>query len=272
MKVAVVVQARLASHRLPGKVLLDLEGAPVLERMMERVMSARTPFEAVVATSHDPSCDEIEALCQRRDLRCFRGHPTDLLDRHLGAARSVGADVVVKIPSDCPLIDPLIIDRVLGTFLDAAGELDFVSNLHPPSYPDGNDVEVMTREALEAAHREAVKPYEREHTTPFIWDRPDRFRLRNVTWETGLDYSKSHRFTLDYLHDYHFIRAVYAGLWADKGPTFGLQDILALLERSPEIHKLNARWLGDCWQQHHISEFRNRAALGARWEEDHGGR
>jgi spore coat polysaccharide biosynthesis protein SpsF len=262
VKIVVVVQARLASHRLPGKVLLDLVGAPVLQRMLERVLLARTPFDVVVATSDDASCDDIVALCRRRGYACFRGHPTDLLDRHLAAARWSRAEVVVKIPSDCPLIDPRAIDRVLGDFVLHAGSVDFGTNLHPPTYPDGNDVEVMTREALEQAHSEAKKPHEREHTTPFIWERPERFRLRNVRWETDLDYSKTHRFTLDYVHDYHFIRAVYDALWTPTRPGFSLEEILSFLEQNPDVRRLNAQWLGDSWQRRQFAELQNPAALG----------
>src|SRR3954468_11131426 len=180
MRTVVVVQARTGSTRLPGKVLLPVAGAPLLARMLERVRAATTPFEIVVATTIDPSDDPVVDLCRSEGARIFRGHPTDLLDRHVMAARELRADAVVKIPSDCPLIDPAAIDRVLGAF-----EGDFTSNLHPATWPDGHDVEIMTVEALETAHREATKPHEREHTTPFVWDQPQRFRCTNVTWESG---------------------------------------------------------------------------------------
>src|SRR5262245_11229498 len=141
MRIGVVIQARTGSSRLPGKILLPLAGAPLLQRMIERVRGAKTSFETVVATTVDPADDPVEELCRRIEVRCVRGHPTDLLDRHLAAARAVGAEAVVKIPSDCPLIDPAVIDRVLGFFLAEPDRWDFVSNLHPPSWPDGNDVE-----------------------------------------------------------------------------------------------------------------------------------
>src|SRR6185503_19618615 len=162
MPIAVVIQDRTGSSRLPGKILLPLAGAPLLQRMVERVRATKTAFEPVVATTIDPADDPVVELCRRIDVRWVRGHPTDLLDRHLAAARELAAEVVVKIPSDCPLIDPAAIDRVLGAFLDDPGRFDFASNLHPPSWPDGNDVEVMTRDALEIAGRESTKPHERE--------------------------------------------------------------------------------------------------------------
>ena len=262
MKIAVVIQARMASSRLPGKVLLDLAGAPLLQRMVERVRAARTRFDTVVATSADSSCDEIEALCRRIDVQCFRGHPLDLLDRHLGAAKMLAADAVAKVPSDCPLIDPVVIDRVLRFFIENQASYDFVSNLHPPSYPDGNDVEVMPLPILERAWREAQRPMEREHTTPYVWNQPGRFRLANVSWETGFDYSKSHRWTVDYIHDYRMVAAVYSRLWSEQRPVFSLEQILELLKQHPEIGRLNARWVGSSWHQKHRNEIKNPAAFG----------
>jgi spore coat polysaccharide biosynthesis protein SpsF len=160
---------------------------------------------------------------------------------------SRGADAVVKIPSDCPLIDPQVIDRVLGHFVANAERFDYVSNLHPPTYPDGNDVEVITMPILEVAWREATTRFEREHTTPFIWARPGRFRLGSVEWESGLDYSKSHRWTIDYLEDYEFIVAVYDELWTVEHPLFSLPQILDFVLRRPEIAAVNARLAGRVW-------------------------
>ena len=240
----VVVQARTGSTRLPGKVLLPLAGRTVLERQLERIQAAPAFFELVVATTTLPADDAIVALCRRAGVRWFRVHPTDLLDRHVRAARAAGADVVVKIPSDCPLIDPAAIARVLG----AHGPEDYTSNLHPPTWPDGNDVEVMTRAALEQAWLEADRGHEREHTTPFLWSRPDRFRVGNVRWETGRDLSRSHRFTLDHVEDYHLVSAIHDAL----GPgIFPLAAILELLEARPELLALNARFAGQTWMDAH---------------------
>jgi spore coat polysaccharide biosynthesis protein SpsF len=255
LRTLVVVQARTGSSRLPGKVLLPVAGAPVLVRMLERVVAARARFELVVATTTMGEDDPIAELVRRFGARVFRGHPTDLLNRHYRAALAARADVVVKIPSDCPLVDPAAIDRVLGAFFADPGRYDFVSNLHPPSWPDGNDVEVMTFAALEQAWRTAAAPHEREHTTPFLWDRPERFRVGNVAWETRLDLSMTHRFTLDYPDDYAFVAAVYEALWKPNRPVFPLADILALLEERPELRETNARYAGVNWYRHHLSEL-----------------
>jgi spore coat polysaccharide biosynthesis protein SpsF len=296
VKVVVVVQARTGSTRLPGKVLLPLAGAPLLLRMVERVQAARTPTDVVVATTTDAADEPVRDLCRAAGLRCFSGHPTDLLDRHYRAAlatlgrgdRGFAADdttaaaaaaadtsvaapapdradmapaaLVVKIPSDCPLIDPAAIDRVIGFHLAHADGFDFVSNLHPATYPDGNDVESMTLPALAAAWREARRPHEREHTTPFLWDQPGRFRLANVAWETGRDLSMSHRFTIDYAEDYDFLRAVYDALWTPERPRFGLPEILELLAARPDIFELNRRYAGVNWYRNHLGEL---ATVGA---------
>jgi spore coat polysaccharide biosynthesis protein SpsF len=162
---------------------------------------------------------------------------------------------VIKIPSDCPLIDPEIIDKVILYYINNKENFDFVSNLHPPSYPDGNDVEIMSFQTLENAWINAKKDFEREHTTPYIWENPDKFRIANITWETGLDYSMTHRFTIDYKEDYEFIKKVYSELYEDNN-RFGLKDILALLENKPEIKKINEIYTGVNWYRDHLDELK----------------
>jgi spore coat polysaccharide biosynthesis protein SpsF len=247
MRIVVVVQARTASTRLPGKVLLPLANRPLLHRMLERVLAANIPSAVVVATTRDQTDDVIETVAAGAAVPCFRGHPTDLLDRHFRAALAFQADVVVKIPSDCPLVDPAVIDRVIGHYAAHADEADFVSNLHPGTYPDGNDVEVIPFGVLETAWREATEAHEREHTTPFIWARRNRFRIHHLAWESGLDYSSSHRWTIDYFEDYRFLAAVYDELWAGTRPIFSLADVLSLVEARPDVAALNACHLGKAW-------------------------
>ncbi|HVS96686.1 MAG TPA: glycosyltransferase family protein [Puia sp.] len=281
-----IIQTRVGSSRLPGKVLMPLRGKPLFVRQAERVAAARLCGRVVIATTTDAADDAIEAVCRCEGLDCFRGHATDVLDRHYqaalqmagdaGALRMAGdagalrpardagpekrrAQAVVKIPSDCPLIDPAVIDRVIGFYLDHEEEYDFVSNLHPATWPDGNDVEVMRFSALEQAWREARRPMEREHTTPYIWERPEAFRIGNVTMEDGRDLSMSHRFTIDYAADYAFISAVFDALYPADA-LFGVGDILALLERNPELYAINARFAGVNWYRHHLDELRTVSA------------
>lgn len=254
-RIVTVVQARMASTRLPGKVLLPLAGKPLLVRMVERVQAADLSGTVIVATSVNPEDDVLAALCRDEDLLCYRGDPEDVLDRHYRAGQALEATTVIKIPSDVPLIDPRVIDLVISYYLSHAGDFDFVSNLHPATYPDGNDVEIMTMPALETAWREATRPLEREHTTPFLWENPGRFRVGNVTWESGLDYSMSHRWTIDYPADYDFIRAVYEALYSPDRH-FSLEDILAYLEAHPEVAAINADYAGVNWYRHHLDELR----------------
>ncbi len=255
MNIVVVIQARRGSSRLPDKIMMPLAGKPLLIRMAERVMASALGKSIVIATTTDASDDSVEALCKAENIPCFRGHPTDLLDRHYKAALKFNADVVVKIPSDCPLIDPAIIDKVLKTYLDNSANVDFVSNLHPATYPDGNDVEVMPISILKGAWENAQRPLEREHTTPYIWENPEKFRLCNVEWESGRDYSMSHRWTIDYPEDYSFIKRIYDELF-QSNPMFGLNDILNLLKQKPEIAAINAQYAGVNWYRNHLDELK----------------
>jgi spore coat polysaccharide biosynthesis protein SpsF len=253
--IVTIIQTRTGSTRLPAKALLPLGGKPLFVRLVERVKQASLSGDVVVATTYDEEDSGIERICLEESIPCFRGHPHDLLDRHYQAAAGYGADVVVKIPSDCPLIDVGIIDRVLGFFVEHPGQFDYVSNLHPATYPDGNDVEVFTVKALTTAWENAGKDFEREHTTPYFWENPEHFRIGNVSWETGLDYSMSHRWVLDYEEDYTVIQILYNAL-SGNNPFFGLEAILSFLEKNPLTGKLNEKYAGVNWYRSHIEELR----------------
>jgi spore coat polysaccharide biosynthesis protein SpsF len=256
MNIVTVIQARTGSTRLPNKVMMPILGKPLLLRMSERVLQSRLKGTVVIATTDDPSDDTVVNLCAENGLNHFRGDRNDLLDRHYRTALAYRADVVLKIPSDCPLIDPKIIDKTIEFFLAHEGEFDYVGNLYPASYPDGNDVEIMTFPALEKAWKEATRKLEREHTTPYLWENPDKFRLANVPWELPYDYSKSHRRTIDYLEDYLFVKAVYEELYPSD-PHFDLNAILRLCEDKPDIFDLNSKYAGVTWHRNHLSELKN---------------
>ena len=251
-RVLICIQARMSSSRLPGKVLMPLARAPLLQRMIERVQSARVEAEIVVLTSTEREDGVIKELCRQIQVECFAGHLTDLLDRHYQAAREYGADVIAKIPSDCPMIDPAIIEQVFDRFNQ--GPFDYVSNLHPASHPDGNDVEVFTFKTLEEAWLEARQDFEREHTTPFIWERPERYQIGNVRYQSG-DYSMSHRWTIDYPEDYDFISSVYERLWRPERPIFSMEDVLMLLHEHPEIATINKQYAGVNWYRNHLADL-----------------
>jgi spore coat polysaccharide biosynthesis protein SpsF len=254
LTITVVVQARMASTRLPGKVMLPILGETLLYRMIERLQQIKYPVQIVVATSTNEEDRIIEKFCQKKKITFYTGEMNDLLDRHYQIGVLTGSDVVIKIPSDCPLIDPQIVDKVIKFYLKNEGKYDFVSNLHPATYPDGNDVELMTFEALEKAWKEALRPLEREHTTPYFWENDDKFKNANVTWESGLDYSMTHRFTIDYDDDYLFIKRVFEELYPIN-PNFSMGDILNLIVIKPEIYNLNRKYAGVNWYRNHLNEL-----------------
>lgn len=258
-KVLIVVQARMLSTRLPGKVMMPILGESLLARMIERLQMIRHEILLVIAATESPADDAIEQEATRLNVPCYRGDMNNLLDRHYQAAKKYNADVVLKIPSDCPLIDPRIVDQALDFFFANKDQYDYVSNLHPASWPDGNDVEIMTMACLEAAWKNASRPMELEHTTPYIWENQDKFRIGSVHWSTGLDYSMSHRFTIDYADDYQFINRVFEELYPVKC-NFSCEDILQLLERKPEIYQLNARYVGVNWYRNHLDELKTVSA------------
>lgn len=254
-KIVIVVQARMSSSRLPGKVMLPVLGESLLFRMMERLQMIKHKAQFVIAIPEGRQDDIIEQECIQMGVPCYRGSLNNLLDRHYQAAKLYDAGIVLKIPSDCPLIDPRIVDEVLDFYFENEGVYDYVSNLHPATFPDGNDVEIMTMDCIERARREAARPLELEHTTPYIWENPDKFRIGNVTWSAGKDYSMSHRFTIDYPADYEFIKAVFEELYTKKAD-FSCGDILQLLESRPDIYRINSTYSGVNWYRNHLDELK----------------
>lgn len=254
-RVVTIVQARVNSTRLPGKVMLPLCGKPLLWRMLQRVMQAKMVGTVVVATTYRVEDDPIVELCRQEGVEVFRGHPEDLLDRHHEISKKYQADVVVKIPSDCPLIHSQVIDRVIGFYLEHEMLYDFVSNLHPATYPDGNDVEVMSARALEYSWMHATRLLEREHTTPFMWENVSLFKIGNVSMEGSYNFSMSHRWTIDYEEDYEFIKNVFERLFPSN-PGFSTQDILDLEEQQPELQSINRHLVGVNWYRHHLDELK----------------
>lgn len=258
-KVVIVVQARMTSSRLPGKVMKPVLGESLLYRMMERLQMIKYPAQFVVAIPEEEKGGVIEQECARIKIPCYCGNLNNLLDRHYQVAKLYDADIVLKIPSDCPLIDPRIIDQVLDFYFVHEGEYDYVSNLHPATFPDGNDVEIMTMACIEKTWTEATRKLELEHTTPYIWENPEKFKIGNVVWSTGKDYSMTHRFTIDYPADYEFIKTVFEELYPKK-PDFSCGDILDLLEKRPDIYQINAEYSGVNWYRNHLDELKTISA------------
>jgi spore coat polysaccharide biosynthesis protein SpsF (cytidylyltransferase family) len=228
-----IIQARLGSTRLPGKVLADLDGAPLLARMIERLRAAKSLAGIVVATPEGERDAPIRALANSLDVPCFAGSEDDVLSRYAGAAASCGADPVVRLTSDCPLIDPEIVDLCVETFL-ATPDCEYLSL--GGSFPDGLDTEVIAAATLRRAHADARLRSEREHVTPFVWKRPDVFRCTSVTFPERLGHL---RWTVDEARDLELVRAVFARLHTPDR-IFGWRDIVALLAAEPSLSGLNA--------------------------------
>lgn len=238
MKVIAVLQARAGSSRLPGKVLKPILGKPMLERQLERVRRATSLDCIVVATSTERADDAIEQLCRAIEVPVFRGSLDDVLDRFYNAAAPYAAEHVVRLTGDCPLADPEVIDAVVS--MHVTHGYDYTSNVEPPTFPDGLDAEIVRFAALEQAWREAKLPSEREHVTPFIRGNRERFRHGNLVNPRG-DLSAL-RWTVDEPADFEFVTRVYEALHPAR-PEFGIDDILLLLARAPELAGLNSRFL-----------------------------
>ena len=238
MKVVVVIQARLASSRLPAKILLDLGGVTALERCLRRARRFAHVSEVVIATSDLPGDDVIAAVGRRLGARVVRGSETDVLSRFAKAARETEAEVVVRCTSDCPLLDPTLSSLVIERFLSAPGGVDYAANVLERRLPRGLDTEVIGRAALDRADREANSPDEREHVTLHIYRHPERFRCLPVTAEGGEDRS-SLRWTLDTLDDYRLLHAVFERLGA-RADDASMAEVIALFEANPELARINA--------------------------------
>jgi spore coat polysaccharide biosynthesis protein SpsF len=232
LKVVAIVQARMGSTRLHGKVLKDIEGETMLARVVSRLRRSRLIDEVLVATTDQKPDDAIVEECRKCPVPVSRGDQDDVLDRYFRAAQLSQAKVVVRVTSDCPLIDPEVADKTIKAFLEVRP--DYASNILVRTYPRGLDTEVMSFATLERAWQEARQPYEREHVTPRIFEHPSEFKLLSVTGNA--DYS-GYRWTVDTPEDLEFVRSIYARL-KDK-PAFVWRDVLDVLDREPRLLELN---------------------------------
>jgi spore coat polysaccharide biosynthesis protein SpsF len=233
MRVVAIIQARMGSTRLPGKVLLDLAGAPVLARVINRCQRATTLNEVVVATTIRSGDDAIIDLCRAQNWPSFRGLEDDVLDRYYHAAVQSQTDIVVRLTSDCPLIEPELIDLTVKRFLED-GALDYVSNTLPPrTFPRGLDVEVFSFAALERAWREDANPGWREHVTPYIYYHPEKFRLLGIVNDTDLS---DKRWTVDTPEDLALVSKIYEYYGDDS---FSWRQVLGLMAEHPDWEEIN---------------------------------
>lgn len=233
--VTVIIQARMGSTRLPGKVMKVLFGSTVLAHDIARVKQAKSIDEIVVATTVVAIDDVIEAEALRCGVKVFRGSEDDVLGRYYLAATENKAEIVVRITSDCPLIDPKVIDGIVECF--KSNHYDIITNagsdLSQRTYPRGLDTEVFSHAALQEAYNNAKEKYQREHVTPYIYENAKRI----FYYKNDVDYSH-HRWTLDTEEDWQLIQKLYEHLYHGKHD-FYLPDILAVMEQNPELFEIN---------------------------------
>jgi spore coat polysaccharide biosynthesis protein SpsF len=235
MRVVATIEARMRSTRLPGKVLLPILGRPMLELMVERLRRISRLDAIVIATTTDASCDPIEELANRLGVGCHRGSEDDVLDRVLRAAHSAQADVIVELTADCPLIDPDLTTQTIEAYL--AGDADYVANCLREPYPRGMDVQVFSTATLEEVARLTDDPADHEHVSLYIYEHPERYRLREVP--AGPPEAAGLRLTVDTPEDFALVSQIYEALYPSD-PAFGLREIFALFARRPDLQEINA--------------------------------
>lgn len=235
-KIVAIIQARMTSSRLPGKVLIDIVGSPMIQHVVRRVSSAKMVDQTVIATTDDPADNPIEEFCLSNGYICYRGHPFDVLDRYYQAALINQADIIVRITADCPIMDPDLIDSLIQSFLDA--EVDFAANRFPPpwkrSYPIGLDIEIVHFDALKKAWLEAESAFEREHVMPYLYDQPGRFKILLTHHEP--DYGDK-RWTVDTPEDLALITNIFEK-FAPR-VDFSWLEVIEMVKKYPDLEKIN---------------------------------
>ena len=236
-KVVAIIQARVGSTRLPGKVLRDVCGKPMLWHMLNRLRVSNKIDNIILAIPNSVQNDRLEDLSKRLELHCFRGNEEDVLDRYYKAAMKFGGDVIVRLTSDCPLIDPKITDRIIQEYL--VSDVDYISCGNKGNFPRGLDTEVFSLETLERAYKESKLDYEREHVTPYIYQHPEIFKLKSIE-AAGKLRRPDLRLTVDTEQDLKLIREIFKRLYLDD-QIFYAEDVIDLLEKHPELAAINAQ-------------------------------
>lgn len=245
--IGIIVQARMSSTRLPGKVMLKLANKEVLWHVVKRCQKSKLVDTVIVATSSDPSDDRIEKFCKKNKFSFYRGSLEDVLDRYYNAAKKSNLNIVVRITADCPLTDPDIIDDCINSFKKA--KCDYISNVVPGerTFPRGLDVEVFSFKALKKAHQKATQGYEKEHATSYIWEnKNDEFVIGTIVTATP-KYKRNYRLTVDYPEDFLVIKKIYQK-FGTNGKFVSVPEALLYLDSHPKIVAINA----DCEQRHNV--------------------
>ncbi len=239
VNVLAVIQARMGSTRLPGKVLKTIAGKTMIERIFDRLKACNEVDTIALATSTNKENDALAEHATHIGLATYRGNENDLISRHGEALRKFKGDALIRITADCPLVDPLIVDEMVKLFRKSP-DFDLVTNIFPRSFPKGLDIEIISSEAFAKLDKDVTDPYYRELLTYYIMEHPQTFRIMNFPYEKDLSLL---RWTVDYQEDLEFVEKIYDTLLKEK-PIFTMQDVLTLLEEHPELSKINERWIG----------------------------
>lgn len=234
MKVVAIIQARMSSTRLPGKVLAEICGQPMLKWLLNRIMSVQEIDEVVVATTTNPADDELQVWLNTEGVLCFRGSENDVLDRYYWCAKERCADVIVRVTADDPLKDPGLIRQAITSLINDP-KVDYCSNTLHPTYPEGLDIEVFRFTALEHAYREAMLASEREHVTPYIWKNPQLFFIKQFQWDRNLS---GWRWTVDKPADLDLMKNIFSH-FCDR-PLVPFIEIVEFLEKNPALLLINS--------------------------------
>lgn len=239
MKVVAIVQARMSSTRLPGKVLMKIKNKPMLEHTIDRLKKAKTLNEIVIATTNKEQDKPIIELAKKCSVSHFAGSEDDVLDRYLNAAKKARADIIVRVTADCPLIDPNTLDKVVKCHLKSQPDYTriLIDENNPKSFPRGLDTEVFSMEALKRAHRLGKKPHHREHVTPFIYEHPEMFKVAVIEAKNNLR-RPDLRLCADTKEDLRLIREIYDRLYKPR-KTLDIHDVIKLLDDHPEMRHIN---------------------------------
>lgn len=248
MTVNAILQARMSSTRLPGKVLKPILGKPMLVHQIDRIKRSTLIDEIIVATSDHSSDDEIESLCKSLEIKCIRGSLHDVLARYYQASLAYPSEHIVRVTGDCPIIDPDIIDKVIA--LHTSSNADYTSNCTHPTFPDGLDTEVFTFSALEAAYLNASSSEEREHVTPYLYAEKSKNTCKELCHSSNLSHL---RWTVDQPEDFILIELIYNALYPDN-PNFTFTEVLALIEEKPELTQINKKFSSAYPQQNTNNE------------------
>lgn len=234
--IAAIIQARIGSSRLPGKIMLNVCGKPLLEHLIHRIKNSKKLDKIIIATTTNKEDNEVVDFCSSRNIAFFRGSQNDVLSRYYETAKFFSVDTIVRLTADTPLLDSQTIDKTIQVYEE--NNFDFVSNSSPlpRTYPDGFNVEIFSFEVLEKIHKDAINPSDREHVTTYITMQPKKFNVYRVDYFKDLS---KYRFNLDYKEDYQLIKCIFEEFYESK-PDFLLEDVINWLDKHPEILKLNS--------------------------------